>query len=181
MLFFPALLNFIYSFLSGQIIYIDIGNLLAYYGTLFGILVSFITYRNEINQKHKLSNIKFKPQITLCLNRRTDNNLLFDLIITNHSNYVPKYLYIYDYFITESLVDQLVYRVSFGLTTDQEQLLQPQFNFVIADDETDNTNFPKNIYITCEDLEGKTWAIYYKKINDIDKLYYHEHEFEYLE
>ena len=50
---FPIIVGLIYAIPIPQFVAVDSGDLLAYYGTTFGIIGSFITYRHELNKSKK--------------------------------------------------------------------------------------------------------------------------------
>ena len=58
---FPIIIGMFYALPIPQIVAVDSGALLAYYGTIFGIIGSFITYRQELKKRKKERIKELKP------------------------------------------------------------------------------------------------------------------------
>lgn len=177
-LILPLAIGGIYALPLPQIIAIDSGDLLAYYGTAFGIIVSFIVYRHEIKTKRKEKTQYLKPLFFVEV-EPIDNTLgLFSVKINNHSEQPLSYLYFYDEFIEAHIQKQYLFRVAYNKTIEQTKTIKPEFNITIDSEIIDSDGYPKYIQILCDDKEGNMWNCCYYKVKDCEKIYYYPRDFE---
>lgn len=90
---FPLVVGGIYALPLPRIIALNSGDLLAYYGTTFGIIGTFITYRNEVKKKKKERIQELKPFFTVEVSLVDKSLNLFKIDINNHSEQPLSYFF----------------------------------------------------------------------------------------
>lgn len=176
-LFFPLIVGMIYALPFPQIIAVDSGDLLAYYGTAFGILGSFITYRHEKNKSKKERQQEIKPVFTIKMTSNDDSKM-FNVVITNHSKHRLSYLYFYDRFVSENCEKQYSFNVTYYLTIEEEKRINPDFNITMDSDILDKDGYPKYVQLCCEDVDENSWNCCYFKVKDGNEIFYYPRDFE---
>ena len=174
----PLVVGAIYALPLPRIIDVDAGDLLAYYGTTFGIIGSFIAYRIELNKKEKEKIKELKPIFYVSVELIDQNKGLFKIDITNHSTQMLSYLSLYDEFITTIVQNNHTFQVTYNKTTEECEAIKPQFNITMDDRIIDSDGYPKYVQLICNDKEGNAWNCCYYKVKDCDKMYYYPRDFE---
>ena len=93
---FPIIIGLIYVIPIPQIVAVDSGDLLAYYGTTFGIIGSFITYRFELSKSKKERIKELKPVFVVEVKKINDKENIFNIEIINRSQQTVTFLHFYD-------------------------------------------------------------------------------------
>lgn len=175
---FPLIVGGLYALPLPQIINVDSGALLAYYGTAFGILGSFVIYRGEINKKKGERNQELKP-IFYVEAILIDNDLgLFRIDIKNHSENPLTYLYFYDEFVSTLAKKEYSFNVVFNKSFEKKENDKVQFNITMDPDIIDSDGYPKYIQLICDDKDGNAWNSCYYKVNDCGKIFFYPREIE---
>ncbi len=177
---FPLFIGWIYTFNLPQVISVESGELLAYYGTVFGIFGSFIAYSSEKTRQKKERIQELKPlffvEVTL-----TDASVgLFEIKIINHSEQLLSYMYFYDEFIETCPKDKYSFQVTYNNANEQEKTSKMFFNITMDSDIIDSDGYPKYVQILCDDKDGNTWNCCYYKVKDCEKVFYYPRDFEIL-
>ena len=179
---FPLIIGGIYALPFPQVIAIESGDLITYYGTLFGIIGSFLIYYFESQKKKKERTNDIKPQFILKVNKYDE---MFKINIVNKSKNVISYLYLYDEFITATLKKECSLIASYNKTVEDSKKIKDNGSFNVnfyynfsEPDILDKDGFPKYVSLLCDDIDGNTWRCCYIKINDSGEIYYYPNDFE---
>lgn len=175
---FPLGVGAIYALPLPRIINVEAGDLLAYYGTTFGIIGSFVAYRIELKKKEKEKITELKPVFYVSVELIDKNKGLFKIDISNHSKQMLSYLYLYDEFITPIAKKDHSFQVTYNKTTAEIETAKPQFNITMDPDIIDRDGYPRYVQLICDDKEGNAWDCCYHKVKDCDKIYYYPRDFE---
>ena len=173
LLLFPLVVGVIYALPLPQIIAVDVGDLLTYYGVAFGLLGSFLSYRLEKQKEEKEKNSKNRPVFIVKL-EKTD--VFFTLTIAKISNNTLSYLYLYDEFIADEVENQHKLQITFNLSVEEAKSKNINHNFTMDSEILDKDGYPRYIQLTCDDEDGNNWNCYYEKVNDCGKVYYYPKE-----
>ena len=181
---FPVVAGVIYNIPIVKKLNIETGALLGFYGTAFGIIGSFITYRNEIKKEKKRRNKELKPIFFVEIKKSNKHSDIFNLKIIKQSEDNLSYFYLYDEFISVIMKKECIIDLSFNKTDDEVEKLKTENNFyniTMDPDIIDNKdNFPKYIQIICDDIDGNSWNCCFNKVNDCGKIFYFPDEWEIL-
>ena len=178
-LIFPILVGAIYALPLPQVIAVESGDLLAYYGTSLGILGSFITYQSERKKANKERMQSLKPIFAVEVNKCQDVQGLFDISIAKLSEKPLSYMYLYDEFVSATVSNKYLFKVMF-CEIEANKIQDLNFNITIDPEIMDNDNYPKYVQILCEDTEGHTWNCCYYKVKNGNQLYYYPRDIETL-
>ena len=154
------------------------GDLLAYYGTAFGIFGSFVTYRHETEKKAKERNRELKPIFLVDVKRDGLNPELFHIKLTNDTKSKVSYLYFYDEFVSPVIEKNYSFKVMYSQDEKNVETSNPDYNITVDDEILDSDNYPKYIQILCDDVDGNTWNCCYYKVKNGSKPYYYPRDFE---
>ena len=184
---FPLIVDGLYALPFRQIIAIDSGDLLSYYGTAFGIFGSFITYRTETRKKKKEREIDMRPSFHVKMEPcNSANNIepcnsannIFMVEIKKLSEKPISYLYFYDEFISEVAKKEYSFKVTFNLKVEEAEIIKPDYNITMDPDIIDSDGYPKYIQLLCDDVVGNSWNCCYHKVKDCGRYYYYPDPFE---
>lgn len=178
---FPIIVGLIYCIPVPQIIYIDSGDLLMYYATVFGIAGSFTIYRWEVNLKEKEKIRNLKPSFVVEVNLYDENKKIFNISITNCSKQRISFLYFYDEFVSEIIQEKYIFRVVYNKTKEKFKAIDAKYNIELEPDFLDKDGYPEYIQLLCDDKEGNTWDCSYYKVKDCNRIYYYPRDFEIAE
>ncbi|MBP5261117.1 MAG: hypothetical protein J6Z43_03200 [Clostridiales bacterium] len=173
LLVFPIIVGFIYALPLPQIVAIDSGDLIGFYGTSFGIVISFIIYRKEINNKEKERNLEIKPVFVVGVEHYNKETGVYIINVDNHSPKPISNLYIYDEFVESSPRKHYSFEVTYNKTKEEEDRIKPEFNITLDSEIIDEDGYPSYIQILCDDRDGNGWSFDYNKvINGERPIYY---------
>lgn len=175
---FPLGIGAIYALPLPRIIDVDAGDLLAYYGTAFGIIGTFITYRKEVKKKEKERTQELKPIFTIEVSLLDKSASLFRIDINNHSEQTLSYFYFYDEFVASIAQKKYSFQVTYNKTVGEAETIKPQFNITMDSNIIDSDGYPKYIQLICDDKDGNAWNCCYHKVKDCGKTYYYPRDFE---
>lgn len=146
----------IYAIPIPQIIALDSGDLLAYCGTAFGIIGSFLTYRYEINKNKKERLKEIKPTFIVEVTELDPSLKLFNINIINQTKHRISYLYIYDTFVSSTVLDRYSFKITYNKSVDETEEIKPDYNINADLNILDEDGFPKYIQLNCDDIEGNS-------------------------
>lgn len=175
---FPIIVGLIYAIPIRQVVMVDSGDLLAYYGTTFGIVGSFITYRLELNKRKKERIKELKPAFIVEVKKIPNESNVFEIEITNRSKNIITFLYFYEEFVSADIKEKYSFKTTFNETNDEVDRIKPNYNITSNPDIIDADGYPEYIQLTCNDCEGNNWNCCYFKVKDCDKIYYYPRDFE---
>lgn len=150
----PILVGAIYAIPCKQIINVDSGDLLSFYGTACGIFSSFIMYRFEQDKKEKERNREIRPRLTLQF-EKLDEAGKFKAKLTNMGNTVLQHIYINETRISEALYS--------------EKSIEKE---VVLNEIELKSGYPESVPVNCEDIDGDFWCFLFVQINDMGQIYY---------
>ena len=170
-LVFPVLVSFLYTLPLPCIINSKIGDLLAYYGASFGILASFLIYRQDKKEAKKEKIQKFKPCITIDVEKK---NEVFVIKMNTYS--VLASIEFFDKHIPDSMDKKYVINACFCKKADEYNNLKKEIpnliNVILDDDIIDIDGYPKYLLISCDNVNGETWAFTFEKIKNENDVFY---------
>ena len=175
---FPIIVGLIYAIPIPQFVAVDSGDLLAYYGTTFGIIGSFITYRHELNKSKKERINELKPAFIVDVKKIKKEEDIFNIEIINRSQQTVTFLHFYDEFISTIINDKYSFKTTFNKTIKETEGINPDYNITMDSEILDNDGFPKYVQLLCDDSDGNSWNCCYYKVKDYDKVYYYPRDFE---
>lgn len=175
---FPIIIGLIYAIPIPQFVAVDSGDLLAYYGTTFGIIGSFITYRHELNKSKKERINELKPAFIVEVKKVKKEEDIFNIEIINRSQQTVTFLHFYDEFISTIINDKYSFKTTFNKTIKETEDINPDYNITMDSEILDNDGFPKYVQLLCDDSDGNSWNCCYYKVKDCDKVYYYPRDFE---
>ena len=175
---FPIIVGLIYAIPIPQFVAVDSGDLLAYYGTTFGIIGSFITYRHELNKSKKERINELKPAFIVDVKKIKKEEDIFNIEIINRSQQTVTFLHFYDEFISTIINDKYSFKTTFNKTIKETEGINPDYNITMDSEILDNDGFPKYVQLLCDDSDGNSWNCCYCKVKDCDKVYYYPRDFE---
>ena len=168
----------IYAIPIPQFVAVDSGDLLAYYGTTFGIIGSFATYRHELNKSKKERINELKPAFIVEVKKVEKEEDIFNIEIINHSQQTVTFLYFYDEFISSIIKCKYSFKTTFNKTIEEIEGIKIDYNITMDSEILDNDGFPKYVQLLCDDSDGNSWNCCYYKVKDCDKVYYYPRNFE---
>ncbi len=180
MLLFPIVIGGIYAIPLPQIIAIDSGDLIAYYGAAFGILGSFAYYRIEKAHKEKERNKELTPVFSVIVERNEDDLRIFKISIQKISDSPLMYMHLYDEFVSASIEKNRSFNITYCRTIEELESIKPDYNITMDDAIIDADGYPKYVQILCDDIEGNSWNCCYYKIKDCNRYYYYPRDLEIL-
>ena len=175
---FPIIIGLIYSIPIPQIVAVDSGDLLAYYGTSFGIIGSYITYRHELSKSKKERIKELTPTFIVEVELVNKEENIFEIGIINRSQQTVTFLHFYDEFISPIINDKYSFKTTFNKTIAEVKRIDLDYNITMDPEILDNDGFPKYVQLLCEDRDGNSWNCCYYKVKDCDKVYYYPRDFE---
>lgn len=161
-----------------QIVAVDSGDLLAYYGTTFGIIGSFITYRHELRKSKKERIKELKPTFVVEVRNINEELNVFNIDIINRSQNTITFLHFYDEFVSAIIQDKYSFRTTFNKTTLEADNINLDYNITMDPEILDTDGFPKYVQLLCDDIDGNAWNCCYYKVKDCNKVYYYPRDFE---
>ena len=111
---FPIIIGLIYAIPIPQFVAVDSGDLLTYYGTTFGIIGSFITYRHELNKSKKERIRELKPAFIVEVKKVEKEEDIFNIEIINRSQQTVTFLHFYDEFISTIINDKYSFKIRYN-------------------------------------------------------------------
>ncbi len=177
MIVFPLIVGVLYALPVPRIIALDSGDLLAYYGTAFGIIGSFFVYRDEVKKKEKERTKELKPVFTVEVSLIDKSLGLFKIDIGNYSDQPVSFLSFYDEFVETMAQKKYSFQVTYNKTIEEENI-KPRFNITMDPDIIDSDGYPKYVQLLCDDKDGNAWNCCYYKVKDCDRAYYYPRDIE---
>lgn len=178
LLLFPALIILIYAIPWFQTTTVKAGDLLAYYGAVFGIVASFLLYRDEISKKRLERQRELKPEFSVHIRKASSARDIFELTISKNSSGVLSFLYLYDEFVSETVKKEISLRVSYNLSVEESSSENIDHNITVESDIIDGDGYPKYVQLICSDIDGNYWNCCFRKVNDCGNYYYCPDAFE---
>ncbi len=166
---FPLIIGFIASLNLPNIINVDTGALLHYYGVVFGILASFITYyeTKQNEKKERLNNIK---PLLIIKTLKWESDCL-EIEIINASKNLLNDFFLYDKYISASLSRKK--RLQLHLDIKDNNVFSGDTQLATDDNIINRTKTTNKVYIDyiqicCSDIDNNMWDCRFKSIIDGD-------------
>ena len=177
-LLFPCVIAGIYK-LSGVSEILKPGDLLSYYGMVFGISGPLLLYRLEQKNAEKKRKTELKPSFVVDVTKLSNEDV-FSIFIKQCSTGRLSHFGLYDEYVVADSKKEYTLRVTYFQPTERVKALQPDFNMAADDDIMGKDGFPKYVQILCDDVEGNTWNCCYDRIYNGEQAYYYPSEIEIL-
>lgn len=175
---FPFIIIGLYALPVSQHIAVESGDLLSYYGVIFGIVGSFYVYRKEKEKSDKERSHELKPAFVVDVKQAEHNPDIFDIAITNLSQNKVSYLYFYDEFISAEVQEKYHFKVTFNKSSADMQKIKCDYNITYDSSIIGADGFPQYVQLICDDRDGNDWDCCFHKVNDCGKIYYYPDDFE---
>ena len=173
MFIFPLIVGLVYFLPLPQIIAVDSGELLAYYGVTFGIFGSFTTYFLDRKKEKTMRNRELTPVFAVQVTKSDDVEHLFNISIINRSSNPQSYLYLYDEYLCDVAGKQHHIPVVYLQTVKVQDEAEAQFNITMDSDILDEDGYPSYVQLLCEDIDGNNWnCCYFRVKNGATHFYY---------
>ena len=174
-LFFPLIVGGVYALPLPQIIEVSSEGLLSFYGAFLGICATFVTYRKENERKEKERRREIKPVFSVKLERSKNEENEYRLILYNVSTHNICNVFLYDEYWKNVLgKGENKTNIGFYKTVEEEKMGTASLKFN-SNIELDEQGYPKELYFTCEDVDGNYWMCSFNKVEvDGEKRYFPE-------
>lgn len=173
---FPLFIGGIYALPIPQVIAVDVGELLTYYATAFGILGSFMQYRYEVKKRKKERNKELKPTLEVQVSRNADEKT-FNIKVKNYSDKILKVFDIYEHLVEENAEKERLFRVGYNLPEkDVQSLCGGVINVEMERNIIGDDGYPKSVMLLCEDIDENMWLCNFNRVGS----YYYPEDFEIL-
>ncbi len=178
---FPLIIGAIYALPLPQIIAIDSGDLLAFYGTAFGIFKSFQLFYLERKKEEKERNRELKPHLLIKIDS-IKQTPLFDVYVENKGEHALTDCYMYDEYVSKCMDKNCKchFIVSFNQTIEKFHELKSgsteNIYNITMDNDIMKDGYPKYIYFICDDIDGNEWYCSYIRIQNGKDFYYYPEE-----
>ena len=161
---FPLVVGAIYALPLPQYIAVDSGDLLSYYGVVFGLYASYYTYLDE-KKKAKLEHKnELSPALHVEVRKEAGQEHVFDIKITSLKKQVLTDVILYDEPICNILNDTIKLTVAFG-NQKNNGLIKPDIKVSDSDIPVDKQNgYPDYIQIVCNDVERNCWVCDFQRL-----------------
>lgn len=167
---FPLIIGAVYALPLPQIVAVDCGDLLSFYGTALGIFSSFVIYRQE-KIKERKENLKIlRPKLTVEVEK---NGEQFLLKVQNYSDGPLMCVYLYDVYVGLVLEKKSEFSVCYCQNTYASIKLNASYNITMDHEIMDSDGYPKYVQICCDDHEGNMWNCCFDKRSDGQKIFYY--------
>lgn len=157
---FPLVIGLIYALPFPQIVNVDSGDLLTFYGTSLGIVSSFILYRLEKRDDNKKEREKrlreIKPRICLSVEKSDDTTKPFKINLKNIGKAIFSHIYIEGIYTGHDSINKFE-TISRNVELPETEL---------------KDGLPKEITINCIDIDNNCWCFIFILIDDAGKKYY---------
>ena len=173
---FPLAIGLFYALPFPQIIKVESGDLLAFYGTMGGIVFSFWTYRREKAKEKRQRDKELRPQIMVELMKQKKSPV-FEVSIHNLSSKPLRYVWFHEASIAQMVKQEITFTASYSLSSADVTKYDPDHNICSDENIIDQTGYPVYVQILCEDYDGNTWNCCFHKVND-SPIYYYPDVFE---
>lgn len=173
LLAFPLLVGYIYALPLPRVIDVESGDLLAFYGTAFGILGSFYTYRMEKEKEKRAKEKESKPQLQIKVTAKDED--VFEVNVINYTQNLLSAIFLYDEFAGEELKSR--YMICFDKKPDEYNEMKKNIpgliNIVTCEELIESDGYPKYIQICCDNANGDMWNCCFDKRKEGDRMYYY--------
>lgn len=176
---FPLFVGWIYTWPFSQIIDVDCGDLLSFYGTAAGILSSVWIYLDEKARQKKEKESLRRPNLYVTLDKDISKDK-FTLTIHNLSDCPVRNTYLYEKYLFDILSGNGKMSKNIEIIDSRNKTSSDRSADVIIDIksdvfndfEMDNKGYPKFIDLYCEDSDGEFWLCVYKHMSEKENSFY---------
>lgn len=170
-LLFPVVVGFLYALPIPQVVCVASGDLLSYYGVVFGILGSFVTYQSEARKRKRERLQNIRPQFVVKVNKSTSST--YEIDIRKIGDSLISYLYLYDEFVDDSVKAKYTLKVAYNKTVEEMRTLKLEYNITMDLSIIDKDGYPRYVQLICDDVDGNAWDLCYDKVVEGDKVFYY--------
>lgn len=171
---FPILVVAIYLIPCLKRLPISAGELLAYYGVIFGLLGSYYKYSEDRRKEKREKEKKLTPALTVELKRESAEE--FHVSIVSVRDLILRDVYLYDEFLCETMSKGKIIEKSVGFCLNKTECEGKQLDYNITMDSEilDKDGYPQYVQIVCDDIEGNSWVCDFNKIDTSGKKVYRQ-------
>lgn len=153
------------------------GDLLAYYGVIFGLLGSYYKYSEDRRKEKREKEQALTPFFSVELEKEKECDKQYNISITLLKKQLLRDIGLYDEYLckTMSVGQSITKTISFSLSSEEEKRLKKKndFNITVDGDIMDTDGYPKYIQIVCDDLEGNGWVCDFIKVKHTNEVKYY--------
>ena len=175
---FPLIIGAVYALPLPQIIMVDAGDLLSFYGLAFGIMGSYITYANNKKKSEASKNENLKPKLYVELELVDREEKIFKLTVYNDTRNILQTIIVYDCYAQMNLSRVEEFYVVFEGAQRKHYNGKKLFNVEIGDGELEDDGYPKYVQILCDDEEKRMWNCTFDIRGAKSERFYYPRNFE---
>ena len=175
---FPLVVGAVYALPLPQIIMVEAGDLLSFYGVAFGIMGSYITYANNKKKEEASKNEKLKPKLRVELEMDDVGEEIFKLTVYNDTRNILHTIFLYDCFAKMNLNHKEVFYVAFKGAREEYHKNQRLFNIDMGEGYLEEDGYPKFVQICCDDEEKRMWDCTFDLRGRKNERFYYPRNFE---
>ena len=172
-LLFPLIVSLFYKIPCEQVLPVELGDLLNYYGLALGLIGACLTYYFENEKRRKESYADDKPHFNIKIIPKND---YFKLIITNHTAFPIRDVYCLGEFLSPTLSENHnEFEICFDKTKSElEKMNQKGIINILIEDMIDEDNLPREITIELsDDRNNRFWICSFSKRKDCERVFYY--------
>lgn len=175
-LFFPVALCLIYNFIPKKILILEPGEVLTYYGVVFGLFASYCKYTEDKRKAELKRQRELTPSFSIEIVRNSTHNKAFDVRVELLNDLILRDIYLYDEALCDYMVKGRVMKktIAFCEINERDCQTDNSINISIIDDESilDEDEYPKYVQIICDDTDNNSWVCDFIKVTtNNEKLY----------
>lgn len=161
---FPLLIGIICALNLPNIINVASGDLLSYYAVAFGILASYLTYKNEKYKMNITRRKELTPKFVVKINKNNKTNYNIDITNCTENTYTD--IFFYGEFIDSVIYDKINKKNNIIMyDIDLQELLGTSY--------IDEDGLPTYFQMNCTDKDGNIWSCEYNKQGKYKDAYYY--------
>lgn len=169
---FPLIIGAIYALPLPQYIAVDSGDLLSYYGVVFGLFASYCTYLNEKKREKQERESELSPALHVEVSSEIAQKDVFSIQITSLKRQVLTDVIVYDVPICNILNDTINVTVGFG-SHKNDCFIKPDVDISDSDIPIDKqSGYPDYIQIACVDTARNCWICDFQRLTVENKNLY---------
>lgn len=175
---FPLAVGMVYAIPIPQIIMVEAGDLLSFYGVAFGLIGSYVAYSENRRKEIVSHRRELYPKLRTELKLVNDEDGIFELTVYNDTKLPLQTIFLYDCYAQMDLQPKEIFYVSFQGVREETYKNKRLFNVDIGDQNMDADGYPKYIQICCDDAERRMWDCIFDLRGSGDERFYYPCSFE---
>ena len=173
LLIFPLVVGMIYAIPIPQIVMVEAGDLLSFYGVAFGLIGSFVVYSDKKRKEIESRCRELQPKLRTELRLVDEEDGIFEMTVYNDTPQPLQTIFLYDCYAQMNLQCKEIFYVAFQGVREKEYNNKRLFDIDIGEQNLDADGYPKYIQICCDDAEKRMWnCIFDLRRSGNDRFYY---------